>query len=145
MRQLEWECIGIPERQIRGTAAQIVIKKMEIVVLGQGKAHINLEFGRADIRKDIYQLGYFSYHFQPALSDLRAFRVDNDERNGLHANDDKGAHFSTADGLELEKVNIATFLGLVAEYVHTGQYPFDRNQFSYSNGVLTRYLGRVVQ
>ena len=139
-----WEIIGQLDRQAGKTKVLIRVHKAKIPITEIGTIHINLEMGQANLSTDIYELKHFGYHFQPLSQPFRAFRVDSDARQGLHANDDSRGHYTTDDGLTLEKVNMATFLGLVQDYLYTQRYPFSPENFANTNDVLARYMRRVV-
>ena len=146
LRQNGWEMDGVPDRNITGHSVKVKIRKVRIVIQQSAVMSINLELGEGNTSINAYTLGYFSYAFLPIDNSFRSFRIENDSRQGLHANDDKDdrrAHFRTSDGLELEKICLPTYLGLVSEYLCTNDYPLDPCNFGDTNAILRKYFGRV--
>jgi hypothetical protein len=143
LRQNGWEMDGAPDRVIAGQNVKVKIHKVRIVIPQTAVLSLNLELGEGNTSTNVYTLGYFSYAFIPIDNNFRNFRIENDSRQGLHANDDKGAHLSTSDGLELEKVCLPTYLGLVSEYLCTNDYPLDPCNFRETSEILRKCFGRV--
>lgn len=100
-----------------------IVRRAQLILRDESIITVHHELGVTDPRTQRHRLRSYSYHYEGR----RSFRVDKDGRSRPHINDDLGNHLFYPEDtrLELDKINLYTFLCVCLQYMREEKYPTD--------------------